>query len=157
MATRRPIKYQRIPLVMAGAGQSISTVGVTTDKLYHRVTGIHATCSDVAGFTNSNFQKFEIDKQEIYPQGFEAKLIATGQEVNPNDKFDQDINERANESAIDITYKDGSAVGVVYPYTVNVYLRLENTADDSDLLPRNKFVRAFSRILDQLKNSDTAK
>lgn len=148
MATRRPIKYQLVTLTITGAGVSVSSSGVKTDKLYQRVTGIHVTASDANGLTNSTFQKFEIDRQEIYPQGFEAKLISTGQEVNPNDKFDHDIDEPANDTQVDITYRDGSAAGVVYPYTVNIYLRHENPCDDKEsILPRAKFYRALGRAM----------
>ena len=155
MATRRPIKYQLVPIIIPAAGNTISTANVVTDKLYKRLTGILITTSDALGILNSTLEKFEIDKQEIYPKGLEAKIIATGQEVNPNEKFDQDINEPANESAVDITYKDGSFAGVVYPYTVNVYLRLENTEDDSNELPRSKFIRALVRMMKW--NSESAK
>ena len=158
MASRRPLKYQLIQLTVAAAGNTVTPAGQpVTDKLYKRVTGITVTASDAAGLTNSTFGKFEIDKQEIYPVGFEAKLVSTGQEVNPNEKFDADINERAQESSVDIEYTDGSAAGVAYPYTVNVYLRLENTEDESDELPRNKFTRLLSRMFTALRKQDETK
>jgi hypothetical protein len=147
MATDRPIRYQKVSLTIPLATNVISAVNVTTDKLYQRVTGIYATCSDATGMNNSTFDKFDIDNQEIYPTGFEAKLISTGQEVPPNDKFDHDINERANQSAVAITYRDGGA-GTAYPYTVNFYLRLENPNEERAMM-KNRFFRA---IVEQFKS-----
>lgn len=153
---RRPIKYQLIQLTIAAASNSASTDGVKTDKLYQRVTGITITASDATGLNNSTLTKFEIDRQEIYPQGFEAKLVSTGQEVNPNDKFDQDINERAEDSQVDITYRDGGAAGA-YPYTVNIYLRLENPCEGERELIRNKFVRGLQRLMNWKEKTDESK
>lgn len=125
---RHSIKYQIIQLDIPSAGKTVTPIGkVKTEKQFNLVTGITISCTDALGFTNSVFTKFEIDQREIYPVGFVAKLISSGQEVNPDDKFDKDINECVNESVIDIAYTDGSAYGIVYPYTVNIYLRHERT------------------------------
>lgn len=147
MSVQRPIKYQLIQLAVPGIAGSI-TIQTNTDKLYKRVTGIHVTSSDANGLTNSTFDKFEIDGQEIYPEGFEAKLINTGQEVNPNEKFDYDINERAEESVVNIGYTDGgSAAGA---YTLNVYLRLENPSD-SFFTARFAFAKSLWKLLTDSK------
>ncbi len=136
MDVRRRLKYQRVlSLVIAAAGASVS-IDAFADQLYKYCTGTVATITgDETAFQNSVFNKFEIDGQEVFPDGYEAKLIGSTQatDVPPNQKYYdfKDTNHilipyPGNNSKVSIKYTDGSAVGVVYPYTINVYLKLEN-------------------------------
>lgn len=121
----RNIKYQVIKLVVPVANAVASTDAVTTDRNYKFVKGIQVTATDLVGLESSTFDKFEIDAQEIYPLDFDAQLIASGSEVNPNQRFDLDIDEPAENSTVNINYRDGgTAAG--YPYTVKVILKLTN-------------------------------
>ncbi len=121
----KPTKYQLIQLIVPAPGITVTPKEkIVTDKLYRKITGIYATSNDALAFTNSFFEKFEIDKQEIYPVGFDVKLISACQEQEPKDKFD-DENQPVLESVVEISYIDLGSVHVHYPYTVNLYLRLE--------------------------------
>ena len=121
---KRKIKYQIIQLVVTAAGNEISK-SADTDKLYQKVTGIHVSATDAKGLTNSVFNKFDINSEEIYCVGFEAKKLSP-ENVAFSELWDRDIDEPAANSPVSLKYKDGAAAGVTYPYTVNVYLRLEN-------------------------------
>lgn len=122
----RNVKYQLIQLTITGAGLTASTNDVTTDKLYKKVKGIQVTVSSAIAIEATSFDKFQINSQEIYPTGFEVKLISCNSGVPPNERFDIDVDEPGAGATVDITVKDNSVAATVYPYTVNVYLRLEN-------------------------------
>ena len=125
---RRPIKYQIIKLTITGAGNF--PISAETDKAYKKVTGLQYSGTDTAALKDAVFTKFEIDSNEIFPDGFEVKLIQTGQEVSPNKRFHDDIEERADGSTVSGSFQDaGNATA--YPYNARIYLRLENRADDA--------------------------
>lgn len=122
--TLRNIKYQVIKIVVPAAGNTI-TVAATTDRNYKSVKGIQVQTASIADLALSTFDKFEIDSQEIYPKDFDALLIASGNEVNPNDRFDKDIDEPAENSNVNIVFVDGGQAPA-YPITVKVLLKLTN-------------------------------
>lgn len=127
MSQYRKVRYQKIQLTIAAANAEVSTNQITVDQNYGKVTGIQATCTDATAFNKAYFRKFEIGKLDIYPDGYEAKMIAAGNDCPVNDRFDKDIDEPGNGATIDITYKDaGSATA--YPYNLNIYLKLINPA-----------------------------
>lgn len=124
----RAVKYQPISFVIAGAGAVVNSGAITVDMNYKTVSGVQALSKDAAhtAMDGLTFEKFEINKQEIYPAGFDVELVACGREVSPDQRFDKDINEPGEQTTVNIDVKDGSIVGQVYPYTVKVYLRLTN-------------------------------
>lgn len=124
---RRPIKYQIIKLAITGAGSF--PINAETDKAYRKVTGLQYSSTDSAALKDAVFSKFEIDSNEIFPDGFEVKLIQVGQEVNPNERFYK-VNEKAEGSSVLGTFKDAGNAAA-YPYNVYIYLRLENRVDDT--------------------------
>ncbi|MFY9310079.1 MAG: hypothetical protein WAQ28_13620 [Bacteroidia bacterium] len=125
---RRPIKYQLLKLTIPAAGSF--PINAEADKAYKQITGIHYSCTDINALKDSVFSKFEIDNNEIFPEGFEAKMILTGQEVPPDDRFYR-INERAEGSTIIIVFKDAGNAGT-YPYNAYIYLRLENPINNDN-------------------------
>ncbi|TAL55244.1 MAG: hypothetical protein EPN86_03440 [Nanoarchaeota archaeon] len=123
---RRPIKYQIIKLSVTGAGSF--PISAETDKAYKKVTGIQFNSTDSNALKDTVFSKFEIDSNEIFPDGFEVKLIQTGLEVTPNERFYK-VDERAEGSTVAGSYKDAGNAAA-YPYNAYIYLRLENRVDD---------------------------
>ena len=126
MSQLRNIKYQIINLLVPGANAIVNTQNATTDRSYKKVKGIQMTCTDANAAEQATFDKFEINSREIYPEGFEVKLIASGEDVAPNERFDKEVDEEAANSSINITYRDQNVAGTVFPYKVIIYLRLEN-------------------------------
>lgn len=122
----RGVKYQPIPIVITVAGQTVSCNNITTDRNYKKVNGIQAYTDDFIAMRSLTSEKFEINGQEIYPQGWDVQLISSGNDLNPNERFDNEIDEPADGSTVNISLKDGSVGGQVYPYTVKVVLRLVN-------------------------------
>jgi len=150
----RKKKLQVIPIVIAAPGNEVE-IAAAVDKLYNKVTGIacsalgSAVGADEAVLQNSVFNRFEIDSDEVFPSGFEAKFIGIHRlkGVPPDelfysnkDKIGQIIPFNGNNSTVNIKYKDGAfiAPGASYPYTLNVYLRLEQVSDEKEN-PLEKF------------------
>ena len=92
--------------------------------LYKKATGIYAVISDATGATLSKFTKFQIDNDDVFPENFEVLLITSGTDVPPDDRFLK-LDERAENSPVEMTYVDGTK-GTAYPYTLSIYFRLEN-------------------------------
>src|ERR1051326_2577633 len=82
---RRPIKYQILKLVITGAGSY--PINAESDKSYRKISGIHFSIADSNALKDSVFSKMEIDNNEIFPDGFEVKMITTGLELTPNDRY----------------------------------------------------------------------
>lgn len=119
---RRPLKYQLLKLTITGAGNYL--LNAESDKVYRKITGIHYSSTDTNAIKDSVFAKLEIDNNEIFPDGFEVKLIQTGQELSPNDRYHL-LNERAEGSTIVLNFKDAGNAAA-YPYNATIYLRLES-------------------------------
>src|ERR1700746_2739631 len=94
---RRPIKYQLIKLQITGAGDF--PISAESDKTYKKITGIQLTTTDIDSLKDAVFSRFEIDSNDIYPDGWETKLLVSGDGVTPNDRF-YDLDERADGSTI---------------------------------------------------------
>lgn len=123
--------YQTISIAVPSSGASVS-VEATTQNGYERVVGIAHTNNSAACLEGSYFDKFEIDSQEIFPSGFEAKLLHSSTDVAPNQryltKFDQ---VKGDKLKVAIKYVDGGkgATGegtTDYPYVAKIVLMLTN-------------------------------
>lgn len=115
-------KYQLLKYTISAASESVK-IEAETDKLYKRCTGIHVTQTVSSNAIDSTLNNFKINSKEIFPEGFEVKMINTGQDVSPEDRFYK-LDEPAAGSKIEGTYTDkGNAA--IYPYTLIIYLRLE--------------------------------
>lgn len=124
---RRPIKYQIIKLVITAAGSF--PINAETDKAYRKVTGVQFNSTDSNALKDAVFSKFEIDSNELFPDGFEVKLIQTGLDLSPNERFYK-VDEKAEGSTVAGSYKDAGNASA-YPYNAYIYLRLENRVDDA--------------------------
>ncbi len=119
----KKLKYQLVKIVVPAAGNEIP-VEINTEKGYQSVTGISANATDKNAYLGSLFSKFEINNKEIFPDGFEVKMITTGIDVSPEERFYK-ITEPADGTKVVIKYKDGGNAAV-YPYKATIYLKLEN-------------------------------
>jgi hypothetical protein len=79
------------------------------DLLYYRGTG-----------------KVEINRQEIFPDGYEFKLLMTGLNVSPNDRYYHLGGIVPGNGKVKIDFKDNSTVSIDFaPYRVTLYLDCE--------------------------------
>lgn len=124
MEKTKAIKYQIIKVTVTAEGETVS-FNVNTDKMYKKITGILASFPFYISFLQKSTLFLSINDKEIFPDDFEAKLISFGPGISANDMFYL-LNEEANGSTIKGKFKDGTdALGFPYPYTMNLYLRLE--------------------------------
>jgi hypothetical protein len=116
------IKYQLIKIEVAEAG-SQPKYSVDMDKMYKKLTGIHASLPEEKALVGTCLS-LKIAEKEIFPEDFEIKMISTGLNVSPNDRFYDKINEEALGNHIEGRLRD-SGKATSYPYTAKIYLRLE--------------------------------
>ncbi len=118
------IKYQLLKIKVAENGSSIK-FSADTDKKYKSVQGIFASLPDTGNALFGSTLELKIADKEIFPEGFEVKMLSCGNSVSPNDRFYDNINEEAEGSRIEGRYIDGGNSSV-YPYTAIIYLLLKD-------------------------------
>jgi hypothetical protein len=119
----KQIKYQIVRVTVPAAG-AIVNINVNTDKLYKKITGILVTLPHMVTFLNRSALNILVNDKEIFPDDFEVKLITCDSYVPTNERFYL-LDEIADGSTVKGKFKDGADAGVVYPYTANIYLKLE--------------------------------
>ncbi len=116
------IKYKIIKIQVAESGAKVK-FSVDSDKMYKQITGIYASLPEDKAVVGSLIELRIADK-EIFPEDFELKMITTGLNISPNNRFYEKINEEAQGNRIDGRFTD-SAKADVYPYVAKIYLRHE--------------------------------
>jgi hypothetical protein len=116
------VEYEKIEVKVTEAGQEIS-FSHTTEIDHTRIIGIAQVFSNVGAIPNSTI-KLSVDSQEVFPTGFESKLIYAGQEVPPDERFVRYIDREAKQIKVEGTFKDGGALTPFVAYTANIYLRM---------------------------------
>ncbi|HBG69660.1 MAG: hypothetical protein A2W93_12150 [Bacteroidetes bacterium GWF2_43_63] len=121
-------KYQMIKVKVETPGQTVR-FSAATDKLYSKVEGIYVSLPKDESHYGSTME-LRIAEQEIFPEGFETKLLATDQSSTPNERFvifDNDEVVEAGGSIIEGRFTDGGfSDGITFPYSLNIYLKLKN-------------------------------
>jgi hypothetical protein len=121
-------KYQLIK-VKVDTPEQIVKFSAETDKLFQKVQGIYVSMPKDESHFGSTLE-LRIAEQEIFPEGFETKLLATSQNTSPNERFamfEPDEVVEAKGSHIEGRFVDGGFVsGITFPYTMNIYLKLKN-------------------------------
>lgn len=93
--------------------QNISGVLLTSDK------------DDLLFYRGS--QSLHINKSEVFPEGYESKLLMSGINVNPNIRFHKLNNIPVENGKIDIAYTDNDDIRAEFtPYRVSLYLECKS-------------------------------
>lgn len=121
-------KYQIIKVQVESAGSTVS-ISAETDKLYARVESLYVSLPNEDSHFGSSLS-LRIAEEEIFPEGFETKLLAVNQSTSPNERFFQfgaDEKVEAGGSHLEGRFTDGGyTTNVKFPYTMNIYLKLIN-------------------------------
>jgi hypothetical protein len=121
-------KYQIIKVKVDNPGQTVK-FSAETDKLYMKVKGIYVSMPKDTSHFGSTLE-LRIAEQEVFPEGFETKLLAASQSSSPNERFaifDADEVIEARGSQIEGRFVDGGFDdGSTFPYVMNIYLKLKN-------------------------------
>ena len=117
------IKYQIIKVTVPAA-EAVVNINVNSDKLYKKITGMTITTPFTVPYLNMSSLSLQVNDKEIFPDDFEVRLLTCDQAVPVNERFYL-LNEVADGSTIKGKYKDNNPSNGVFPYTVNIYLKLE--------------------------------
>lgn len=123
----RKIKFQLVKVLVSQAGEQVR-IQAETDKLYDRVTGIYVFTPFYRYHTGSTIE-LKIAEEEIFPEGFDTKIIASNMSVSPSQRFytfesDEEIIAKGN--LVSGKYSDGgNESGIIYPYTMTLVLKLK--------------------------------
>lgn len=73
-------------------------------------------------------QKVEINKQEVFPENYESKLLMTGINVSPNGRYYDVGDLPVGNGSVKVEYKDISDGRTGFePYRISIYLKCELT------------------------------
>lgn len=96
------------------------------DKTIAFVNGILFTSDkdDLIYYRGS--QKVEINKQEVFPENYESKLLMTGINVSPNQRFYDVGDLPVGNGNVKVEYKDINDGRTTFePYRISIYLKCE--------------------------------
>jgi hypothetical protein len=110
----------------------VTTAGVIHSKTFEldkNVTVVHGILfasdrDDLMYYRGS--AKFEINSDEIFPEGYESKLLMSGLNVSPNDRFYNMGGIPPGNFKIKVEYKDTADARLQFvAYRVSLYLDVE--------------------------------
>lgn len=107
-------------------GNAVHSKTFELDKNITLVHGILFTSDrdDLLYYRGSN--KIEINRQEIFPEGYETKLLMTGLNVSPNDRFYNLAGVPPGNGKLKVDFKDNDEERLGFSnYRVSIYLDCE--------------------------------
>jgi len=122
------VEYEKIEIAVTSDGGE-TTFDHTTEIDHNRIIGITQVFSDSDALPDSTLE-LDVDGEEIFPAGFESKLIATGQEVPPDDKWVHYIDRPVKQVRVTGKFTDGSALSSFAAYKANIYLMMRTDKYD---------------------------
>ena len=96
------------------------------DKNVSKVNAILLTSDKEEQLYNRGSQKIEINGQEIFPEKYESKLLMSGINVSPNDRYYKIENTSVGNRIMKVEFTDAQDSRSSFSaYRVSVYLELE--------------------------------
>jgi hypothetical protein len=108
------------------AANAIHSKTFELDKTVEKVHGIlfASDRDDLMYYRGSN--KVEINSDEIFPEGYESKLLMSGLNVSPNDRFYNLGGVPPGNFKVKVEYKDIADARLQFvPYRISIYLDVE--------------------------------
>lgn len=108
------------------AANAIHSKTFELDKTVHKVHGIlfASDRDDLMYYRGSG--KVEINSDEIFPEGYETKLLMSGLNVSPNDRFYSLGGVPPGNFKVKVEYKDTADARLQFTaYRVSIYLDVE--------------------------------
>ncbi len=112
----------RCDIAITAPGQVFSKT-FELDKQITHVKGLLVTADkeDLLYFRGS--QRIELNKEEYFPEHYESKLLHSGSNVGPNQKYYDMENAPVGNGVLKVDYKDSDdGRSQFIPYRVSVYL-----------------------------------
>lgn len=108
------------------AANALHTKTFELDKTVEKVHGILFTSDrdDLTYYRGSG--KVEINSDEIFPEGYETKLLMSGLNVSPNERYYNLGGVPPGNFKVKVEYKDTADARLQFvPYRVSIYLDVE--------------------------------
>lgn len=121
------IVKKRFDLLVTESGKSISQ-SFELDKNIPLIVGLLLTSNrdDLLYYRGS--QRLEVNKQEVFPEGYESKLLMTGINVSPNTRYYDTGQLATGNRIIKMEYTDHNDTRAPFePYRVSLYVSCEQT------------------------------
>ncbi len=115
-------KFDIIKIPVSEAGQIVK-FSADANKMYKWIEGLFVSLPEEKAVPGSTME-LKIANEEIFPEDYEVKLLTTGQECAPNERFFDLIHEEAVGNLIEGRFTD-SGKADVYPYVAKLYLMLK--------------------------------
>lgn len=121
------IVKKRFDIQVTEAGKTVSQ-SFELDKNIPTIKGLLLTSNrdDLLYYRGS--QRIEVNKQEVFPEGYESKLLMTGINVSPNVRYYETGNLSTGNRLIKLEYKDNNDSRAPFEaYRVSLYVSCEQT------------------------------
>jgi hypothetical protein len=108
------------------AANAIHTKTFELDKTVEKVNGLlfSSDRDDLMYYRGSG--KIEINSDEIFPEGYETKLLMSGLNVSPNERYYNLGGVLPGNFKVKVEYKDTADARLQFvPYRVSIYLDVE--------------------------------
>jgi len=115
-------KFDIIKIPVAEAGQSVK-FSADANKMYRWIEGLYISIPEDKAVVGSTLE-LKIANEEIFPEDYEAKLLSSGQDCPPNERFFDLIHEEAMGNRVEGRFVD-SGKADNYPYVAKLYLMLQ--------------------------------
>ncbi|HVI45236.1 MAG TPA: hypothetical protein VM802_10210 [Chitinophaga sp.] len=118
---------KRFDIQVSSAGQAV-TQTFQLDKNITSIKGIllSADKEDLLYYRGS--QRIEVSKNELFPDGYESKLLMSGINLSPHLRFYETGSLPVGNGIVKIDYRDnGDGRTTFEPYRVSLYLNCEQT------------------------------
>lgn len=121
----KQIIKKRYDLVVTQSG-AVVREQFELDKNVSKVNAILLTSDKEEQLYNRGSQKIEINGQEIFPEKYESKLLMSGINVSPNDRYYKIENTSVGNRIMKVEFTDvADSRSSFSAYRVSVYLELE--------------------------------
>jgi hypothetical protein len=89
------------------------------------IHGIHINSEREEQTYYRGSQRIEINREEIFPEGFQSKLLMSGLTISPNDRFYRFTKTDLGDHKIKIDYQDASSYVAFTAYKAGFYFDCE--------------------------------
>lgn len=108
------------------SGDKVFSQTFELDKNITFIKGVLLTADKEDLLYYRGSQKIEVNKQEVFPEEYESKLLMTGINVSPNNRYYNTGNLPVGNGLVKMEYKDRNDTRLSFePYRVSLYLDCE--------------------------------
>jgi hypothetical protein len=119
------IVKKRFDVAITGADKMYSQ-SFELDKTITFIKGILLTADKEDMLYYRGSQKIEVNKQEVFPEDYASKLLMSGINISPNQRYYDTGNLPVGNGIVKIEYKDQNDTRLAFePYRISIYLDCE--------------------------------